>query len=618
MYKRISSLLIIISILVVGFTMGAFADVKNPNTITNVTLGEQSTMDPHFAYDTDTTGVLFNIMENLIAYKGSSIKEFKPMLATEVPSIENGLISEDGRKYTFPIREDVEFSNGNKLTPEDVKYSFMRGMISSRTGGPMWMLIEPFFGVQTLDGVARKILDVNDSFKIEDMTEAQEKKLYSALDQKIVIDGNKLTCKLNAPYPPFLSILAHNNQVGMIMDEEWVIEQGGWNGSYKTIVENHDPVKEEDPLFDKVMGTGPFILEDWQNGDHVILRRNDNYWREPANFENAIIKNIDEWSTRKMMFLRGDADLCYVPRQYRAQVLETGKVDIVRNLPSLSNSAMTFNWDIKTKTSNFVGSGKLDGDGIPSDFFADVNVRRGFSYAFNYKVFIEEVRMGESIRLRGPIVKPLLGYDESLNIYHRNLDKAKKEFKKAFGGKLWEKGFKLTLVYNTGNPSRKVAADMLKTYIEKINPKFNISVQGLQWATYLDASIRGTLPASFGGWTADFPDPHNFVQPYLHSEGYYGGQRGENYEKWAKDSGMNALIEKGIRTVDSEKRRKIYEKIQKTAVDQAVDIWLDQVVGVHLERKYLEGYYPNPMRPSVYFYMYDKPGGYESHSVKGD
>ncbi len=622
MKKRIFSVVLALLLVVAGFGVAEAQqinkEVKNPNTFTYVTIGDQNTMDPHFAYDTASSEVIFNVMEALIAYDGSSIDQFKPMLSTKVPSLDNGLISEDGKEYTFVLREGVEFSNGNELTPEDVKYSFMRGMVNDRTGGPIWMLIEPFFGVQSLDSVAQEVLNVGEDFTVEDLTDAQAEKLYNAMDEKIVIDGNKITLKLEDPYPPFLSILAHGNNVGMIMDKEWVIEQGGWDDTPETIVEHHDPNKENDPLFDKLLGTGPFTLEEWENGNTVILRRNDDYWREPANFETAIIQNVDEWSTRKMMFLRGDADRAYIPKQYQAQIINTDVVRVVENLPQLQNTTMMFNWDINIKASDFVGSGELDGEGIPADFFTDVHVRRAFSHAFNYEAFIQEVRNGQAIRLRGPIVKPLMGYDENSEVAKLDLEKAEEEFKKAFDGELWEKGFEMTLVYNTGNSARKVAADMLKSYVEQINPKFDLKVQGLQWSSYLDGSIQGTLPASFGGWLADFPDPHNFAQPFLHSGGYYAGQRGENYMEWAKESGLDDLINEGIATVDPDDRKEIYKEIQEISVDQAIDIWLDQGIGVHIERKYLEGYYPNPMRPGIYFYMYDKPGGYDSRPVKGE
>jgi len=50
------------------------------------------------------------------------------------------------KTYIFPIRKGVKFHNGNPLTPEDVKYSFERGLLYDPDGGPMWMLWYAIFG----------------------------------------------------------------------------------------------------------------------------------------------------------------------------------------------------------------------------------------------------------------------------------------------------------------------------------------------------------------------------------------------------------------------------------------------------------------------------------------
>ncbi|MEC9489332.1 MAG: ABC transporter substrate-binding protein [Halanaerobiales bacterium] len=604
MQKKLVVLLTLFLVFSVFSAVGA-QEVKNPDTFTYVTIGDQSTLDPHFAYDTGSSELIYQVYENLIDYKGSSVQEFVPLLSTEVPSFENGLISEDGTEYTFVIREGVEFSNGNPLTPEDVKYSFLRGMIMDRSGGPIWMLYEPLFGAgyAGLSDLTEKLVGVKAPKKL---TNEQAEKVLVALDKKITIDGNKVTFHLAAPYPPFLNILAQGASWGSILDKEWSIEQGTWDGTAADIAVSHDPVKEEDPLFDKMMGTGPFILTEWVNGDHVVFRRNDNYWEEPANFETAIIRNVDEWSTRKLMLLRGDADMIYAPPQYRPQIEGAEGVTVTTGIPVLQNMNMVFNWDITTKGNNYIGSGKLDGNGIPSNFFADEHVRKAFSYAFNYDAFIEQVRMGEAVQLRGPIVSPLLGYDKNSEVYSLNLEKAEEHFKKAIGGELWEKGFTMDLVYNSGNDPRKTAADMLKSYIERINPKFNINVRGVQWSTYLDASVRGILPASFGGWLADFPDPHNFVQPFLDSAGYYAGRRGETYKKWAEEVGINDLIAEGISTTDTARREEIYTKLQQMSIDHAIDLWIDQPTGSNTRRTWVKGWYPNAMRPGVDFYSMDK------------
>ena len=604
MKKKFGVLLLsLILVFTVVSIAGAQDEVKSPDTYTHVTIGNQSTLDPHYSYDTGSSEIIDNVYECLIQYQGESVNEFAPLLATKVPSKENGLISEDGTEYTFPLREGVTFSNGNELTPEDVKYSFLRGMIMDRAYGPMWMLYEPLFGdMATLSDLTKEVVGVEDP---KELTAEQSAKVYAELDKKITIDGNKVTFHLENPYPPFLNILSQHAAWSSILDKEWSIKQGAWDGSPETIADYHDPVKEDDPLYDAMMGTGPFVLTEWVNGDHVILKRNENYWRSPANFKTVIIKNIDEPTTRILLLKRGDADSIALDYQYFNQIEGDENIEIIRELPQLQNLTMLFNWTIETKGNDYIGSGELDGEGIPSDFFTDVHVRKAFSYAFNYKAFIEEVRQGQSQKLRGPIVNPLLGYEDDSPVYSLDLEKAEEHFRQAWDGQVWEKGFKLTILYNSGNMTRKTAADIFKAYLEQINPKFDIDTRAVQWSTFLDESARGTLPLQIGGWLADFPDPHNFVQPFLHSQGYYGGKRGENYAEWAEEN-VDPLIDQGIGELDSQKRIELYKELQSISHDQAIDVWLDQPFSSRIQRDWVKGWYFNPMRPGQYFYILDK------------
>jgi len=156
------NLLLIVSLIlfVVVFASFAFAEVKNPDTIIYATIGGPETMDPHWAYDTSSGNVIYHTYDNLINYKGESCYDFVPMLATEVPSVENGLIKDNGLTYIFPIRKDVKFHNGDILTPEDVVYSIKRGLIFDRSGGPMWMFHEPLLAVYSIEDKATEITGV--------------------------------------------------------------------------------------------------------------------------------------------------------------------------------------------------------------------------------------------------------------------------------------------------------------------------------------------------------------------------------------------------------------------------------------------------------------------------
>ncbi|HDD66903.1 MAG TPA: ABC transporter substrate-binding protein, partial [Nitrososphaeria archaeon] len=95
-----------------------------------------------------------------------------------------------------------------------------------------------------------------------------------------------------------------------------------------------------------------------------------------------------------------------------------------------------------------------------------------------------------------------------------------------WGGQVWEKGFKIIVLYNTGNEVRKTVAEMLKENIESLNPKFKVEVRAVEWPIYLKAMVKSQLPVFIIGWLADYPDPDNFVFPYMHSEGTFAAWQG--------------------------------------------------------------------------------------------
>ncbi len=133
--------------------------VKNPDTYTYVTISDLDSLDPAWSYDTASHVVILNVYDPLLKYKGSSTEELEPVIATQVPSKSNGLISPDGLTYTFPIRQGVKFHDGTLLTPEDVKYSLMRFLLQDRAGGPSSLLLEPILGYTNTRDENGKIME---------------------------------------------------------------------------------------------------------------------------------------------------------------------------------------------------------------------------------------------------------------------------------------------------------------------------------------------------------------------------------------------------------------------------------------------------------------------------
>lgn len=593
-------IVILIMLLLTGIVTMANAQAPNPERVVYASIGGPETIDPHWSYDTASGEVIFQIYDNLIAYDKGSIENFVPMISTEVPSAENGLIAADGLTYTFPIRKEVKFHNGDILTPEDVKYSFERALIFDRAGGPSWMLLEPLLGVTSIEELAVELAGVekySDMFQdgelLPEYKDAMVKVYTDYVDKAIVIQGNDIVFHLAQPYSPFMKILAHGAGWSAIINKNWSIEQGAWDGKADTWWKYHDPQNEEDPLYSVACGTGPFRLIRWVPEETVMLERFDDHWRGPAKLKEVVWQYINEWTTRKLMLQRGDADIAYVPVTNLKEVETMEGVEVTKGLPVLSNVVTNMPWELNAEGNANLGSGKLDGEGIPADFFSDIHVRKGFSYLLPYDIFIKETAQGQAIRNPGPFPNPLYGYTEDPELYYQfDIAKATEEFKLAWNGILWEKGCKFNIFYNEGNDVRKAVCDMLSTYAKMVNPKFELTPVGVQWSSYLKQFLAEQLPMYTIGWLADYADSYNWAPTYLGSTGTYSGFYGEPYIEWAKEN-ADPLIEKALKSVDPNEQKEIYEELTRMAHEQAIALYIYQPIGIHVQRDWVKGWYHN-------------------------
>ncbi|KLO23472.1 MULTISPECIES: ABC transporter substrate-binding protein [unclassified Marinitoga] len=601
--------------LLLVFSIFTFAAVMNPNTIVDVTIGEPDTLDPHQAYDTASGEVIYNVYDNLIQYKGSSLSEFEPRIA------ESWEI--DGNTVKFKIRKGVKFHSGNELTPYDVEYTFERALIGNPGGGPIWMLYEVFFGdyfslksaVKGLTGKSWSEL-VNPETKEPVNDEAKQILLdfyEKYINSKVEVDGDYVVFHLAAPKVYFLNIIAQGSSWGAILDSKAAMGLGLWDGKADGWWKFHDWKKEDSPLYAKEIGSGPYELVEWNRAEQkVTLKAFPEYWRGPAKVENVVIWGVDEWSTRKALLEKGEADIVAVPAQYLSQIKGNPDIEIIEGLPSVSVTTLNFNWQVKPD-SPYIGSGKLDGNGIPVDFFADKNVRLGFIYSFDYKKMIDEVLDGYGELVPTAMPKGFLGYDDNLPKPKFDLKEATKYFKRAFRGQLWRKGFKMTILYNTGNAARQKSAELLADSLKKINAKFQAEVRGVQWPTFLDARKNGKMPLYILGWLADYPDPNNFIYTFYHSNGDYGYYFGEKYAQFANKpqaffggKSLNEMIEEAASLTDPEARKEIYIKVQEFVIREGLGVPLYQPIGVRVHRKWLKGWYPNSIRPGDDYYAYWK------------
>jgi len=554
---------------------GAGGPVKNPDTLVYLTLGDPESLDPAYAYDVSSSAIVWpTVYETLITYNGSSTSRFIPVLATQVPSLTNGLISKDGLTYTFPIRKGVKFHDGSTMTPEDVRYSLLRFMLLDRDGGPSALLLTPLLGRDSTRDKGKIVVT------------------YEQVAKAVTVNGSNVVFHLAHPFGAFLTVVAAWTSV---MPKAWAAAHGDWDGGPATWQKYNNPKQQDRYAFDHMNGTGPFKLQQWdRQAKQVVLVRNDSYWRKPARLARVVIRDVEEFTARRLALEQGDADIIDVTRPDQSKVMGMQGVTIRDDLPMLVVQMILFNQKINTEGNPDVGSGKLDGNGIPPDFFADIHVRRAFAYAFDYGTYIRDAYRGKAIQPNGPIVQGLLGYDPTLPKYPFSRDKAIAEFKEAWGGKLWDTGFKFTQIYNTGNVARQIGARIIKDMVESLNPKFRIDIRDIPFSSLMQVTLPSQRKATIFalGWQADYADPDDFAQPLLASNGDDPKRIGYSNPE------VDRLIKEASSTVDPAKRATLYKQITKLAYDDVPIIFAAQPTAFMVMRSWVHGWYFNPILPA--------------------
>lgn len=623
---------------------------KDPTTFVDASFGEPDSFDPAYDYETQGGEVLINVYDRLVQYKGESTSEFEPMLA------ESWEISEDGMTYTFQIRPGVKFHDGADLTPSDVAYSFVRGLLQGGHDSPQFLMFEPVFGIGSSD--VSEMVEVAEVFGVEAIADGlsseeiggiegkygDDREALSTVDPAIlaavcervkesfVADdaAGTVTMKLAVPWGPWLSTIAQ--QWGSPVDSDWVAASGGWDGSCDTWQNFYAIHPEENPINYLANGTGPFILEKYAPGEETVFVRYDEYWQGPAKLERVIFKNVQEFGTRFAMLQAGDADTIDVNTDDRPQmdalvgedciwnegagVYDCSEIDpalpLTRTLgrPGVSRTDIFFNFAIASpESNNYIGSGLLDGNGIPADFFNDIHIRKAFNYCFDWDAYVNEVFNGEALQAKALVVPGMPGWSEDAPYYSTDMAKCEEEFKLADldkdgipagedpEGDVWTTGFRFAATYNQGNTTRQTVAEIIAAQVGSINELFLIETVGLPWPAFLRSFRASELPLTISGWFEDIHDPHNWYVPYLMTTFAVRQSLPAEFQ-----ASVSPLLDQGVQETDPAKRDEIYQQVNQLVYDFAPNILLATSTSHGFVPRYVHGIIRNPLFPGTYFY----------------
>ncbi|MDH3194518.1 MAG: ABC transporter substrate-binding protein [Acidimicrobiia bacterium] len=523
-------------------------DIKNPGLLVHAADDEPSTLDPAQVEPGEGgETIILQVYERLLEI-GSGGPDLVPGLATEVPTVDNGLISADGLTYTFPIREGVVFHDGTDLTASDVKYSWDRVM-----------------EMDLPEGAAGVLSDI--------------------VAETRVVDDYTFEVDLHKASAAFLNT-AVVAMVASIVSEEAVEANGG-------IVAG----EQNDFMQGNMVGTGPYTLTAWNRGENIQLEIFDNYWGTPA-FLDVRIEIGPTPDVRVLGLRAGDFDTIEADPSFIGDIEGAEGVTIFGQGLTVEPIHIGFNLNIP--------EGALPAeDTIPTDFFHDPLVRRAFNHAFDYAGFIDGALGGFGDFNPHYIPQGIFGYDPAAPVYDaQDLAMAEQLFTEAG---YCPEGFVVSVITEEANLF-ETAALVLKDSLESLPCNIEVRVLAVAEAQFDDAHAQDPIEYAMWVKNADpFADPHSYVSSYQHPDGEWGVIHGFA-NGYADPEKVGDLIDAAEIELDSDARAAIYSELQFMLYDDPMWLIAGQEGVVAAYRSWLKGWESNPLwpRPSLKFALIDK------------
>ncbi|HSF87029.1 MAG TPA: ABC transporter substrate-binding protein [Acidimicrobiia bacterium] len=525
------------------------AEVSNPGVFVHAADDEPTTLDPAQVEPGEGgETVILQVYDRLLEI-GMEGPDPIPGLATEVPSISNGLISEDGLTYTFQIREGVTFHDGSPLTADDVLFSWDRVMT-----------------MDLPDGAASVLSDTVASMR--------------------VVDESTFEVTLQEPNAAFLNAVVPA-MVSSIVSQEAVEANGG-------VV----PGEPNEFLSGNPVGTGPYSFVAWNRGENLQFEVYDGYWGTPANLDLRI--EIGASPDIRVLGLRaGDFDTIETDPSFIGDIEGAEGVTIFAEGLTVEPIHIAFNM-------RFDPADLPDADNISADFFQDPRVRQAFNYAFDYEAFLNGALGGFGDFNPHYIPQGIFGYDPNAPVYNtQDLARAEELFREAG---VWDTGFSISVVTEEANLF-EVAALVLKDSIDQLgNPNLSITVASVAEAVFDEAHASDPVPYAMWVKNADpFADPHAYVDSYTHPDGEWGVIHGFR-DAYVDPDAVASLIDQAKVELDPAVRAALYSELQALLFDDPMWIIAAQEGVVAARRDWVQGFVSNPLwpRPSLKFALMDK------------
>jgi peptide/nickel transport system substrate-binding protein len=469
-----------------------------------------TSLDPAFSKDQATIWACNQLYNSLVSLDSN---------LNIVPAIAHSwYVSEDGKTYTFHLRNDVFFHNnecfetgkGRSVVAQDVAYSYQR-IIDAKVASP---------GAWIFNGK----LNVDSAF--------------------IALNDSTFQLKLSNPFPPILGILSM--QYCSVIPKE--------------AVEKYGSEFRANPV-----GTGPFKFKNWVEGNALVLLKNENYFEQDAAgnklpyIDGIKVSFMDNKKTEFLSFKQKELDfISGIDAAYIDEVLEENG-DLKA---SLKNTIVLHK--VSYLNTEYLGF-YVKGNDEKQNPFVNKYLRQALNYAIDRRELIRYLRNGVGHPAeQGFVPRGLPSFDENTKGYTYNAEAAKKLLKQANYN-----GQELKLYTNE---TYKDMALLVAKQLESVGVKAKVELS--QPSILREWMSTGKVQWFRGSWLADYPDAENYFAVF-----YSGNDAPPNYTRFANKEFDRLYVAASSKT-DEAKRWELYKKMDAIIIDEApvIPLYYDEVL----------------------------------------
>lgn len=504
---------------------------ENVEQVLNLINGDAiPSMDPSMATDQYGFQFLGATMEGLNRLGEGG--EVTPGIA------ESHKVSEDGLTWTFKLREDAKWENGDPVTANDFVYAWQRA-VNPDTGSE--------YGPYMMGGVIKNAAEISQGdMPVEDLG--------------VKADGDyTLVVELANPTPYFESLTTFGTFLPL--NQKFVEEKGD---AFATSSEN-------------LLANGPFKLENWESTSQKWnLAKNDTYWdADTVKLETINYVVVKEAQTAVDLYEKGEVD-------------RTGlSSDLVDQYSS--------NEDYTVKAGNSVFYLKINQ--TRNEALANKNIRAAISRAFDKEALVNTILNNGSLAANGLVPADFTPMPDGSGDF-REVSGDLVTYDTAAAKEFWEKGLEelgtdsVEIEFLGGDTDvSKTMNEYLANQLQTNLPGLKVTLKQVPFEQRLDLDTNQDYDLQLAGWGPDYLDPYTFLSLWITD----GGNNKMGYSNAEYDK----LLEETTTTLatDNEARYQNFLEAEKILFEDAAIAPVYQSAGAFLSSPKIHGLIENPFGP---------------------